>query len=78
MTVIQAAVTVLRDAKAPMSAADILAAIESRDLYAFAAKNPLDVVRSQLRRHSEGYPKAAAAAKPVVRRVARDMYALIG
>ena len=78
MTIIQAALTVLRESKTPLSASEVLAAIQKRGLYSFAAKDPLNVVRAQLRRHSEGYEHRGAAMKALVRRAGKDAYEPIG
>ena len=48
----QVAVEVLQAAGTPMSAAEIYAVINEKNLYEFKAKNPEGVLRSQLRRHT--------------------------
>ena len=74
MTVIEAVLTVLRNQTAPMSAAEVLAEIEKRELYAFKTKDALNVVRAQLRRHSEGYDRPDASAEKLVRQISRDAF----
>lgn len=77
MTVIEAVLTVLRDQAAPMSGAEVLAEIEKRKLYSFKTKDALNVVRAQLRRHSEGYDRPDASAEKLVRQVSRDAFVLL-
>ena len=74
MTVIEAVLAVLHDQKAPMSASQVLAEIEKRKLYSFKTKDSLNVVRAQLRRHSEGYDRPDASAEKLVRQVSRDAF----
>ena len=74
MTVIEAILTVLRDQKAPLSGAEILAEIRKRNLYSFKTKESLNVVRAQLRRHSEGYDRADASSAKSIRQVTPDAY----
>jgi len=51
-TIRDAITTVLREANgSPMGAKEIYEAILSRELYEFNAKDPLNIVRNQLRRH---------------------------
>jgi restriction system protein len=74
MTVIEAALEVLRSANRPLTASEIFAEIQTRKLYAFAAKDPLNVLRAQLRRHCEGYDRKVAAARRCIRRVGNDAF----
>ena len=52
---------VLREAGRPMSAREIYDSISSRGLYEFKAKDPANIVRSQLRRHCIDVKRPAGA-----------------
>jgi restriction system protein len=54
MTIVEAILAVLREAKRPLSAADIHDVIVKKELYAFKAKQPRSVVLQQIRRHCVG------------------------
>ena len=51
MTVLQAAVKVLRDHGSPMTVAEIHDAIVAANLFTFKAKSPHSIVSKQIRRH---------------------------
>ncbi|SKA13804.1 restriction system protein [Chitinophaga eiseniae] len=53
-TICQAATAVLINANRPMLAQDIYNGITDGALYQFKAKNPLSVLKSELRKHSVG------------------------
>jgi len=74
MTVIEAILAVLRERQAPMSASELLAEIQKKNLYAFKTKDSLNVVRAQLRRHTEGYDRPDASAAKLIRQVNHDSY----
>lgn len=77
MTIMDAVRQVMRRTGSPMSPADVLLAIQVEALYPFKAKDALGVVRSQMRRHAEGYDRPVAAAVPCLRRVGKDLYVLL-
>ena len=64
MTIIEAAMEVLKAENKPLTAEEIYDLICKRNLYAFGAKDPLSIVRAELRRHSisfTGKTKASSA-----------------
>jgi hypothetical protein len=77
MTVIEAVIQVMRERGTPMSPAEVYAGIEQAKLYVFRAKDPSNVVRTQMRRHSADCPAGAAARVAYLERVSRDVYALL-
>lgn len=62
-TINEAIIEVLKSEGGPLSAKDIFAKIKERRLYHFKAQSPENIVRNQLRRHSENVVKLAAASK---------------
>ena len=64
---------VLKDAKHPLNADEILARIVERDLYSFGAKRPIEMVRGTLRKHLRG----ESGGRRVVEK-SRGMYAVAG
>ncbi len=62
-TIHQVIANVLRDAGRPLSATDIYEAIKSKGLYDFKAKDPANIVRGQLRRHSVNVKSPGARIK---------------
>jgi restriction system protein len=55
MTIIESAIEVLRSEKRPMLAEEIYRVICSKGLFKFGAKDPISVLRAELRRHSTGF-----------------------
>jgi hypothetical protein len=55
-TISTAAVEILRKFKKPMRPEDILKEIVGQKLYSFKAVNPLAVLKSELRKHSNAAP----------------------
>lgn len=53
-TIAQAAIEVLKEAKKPMTAAEITQAILDKGLYTFNTKDPRAMVRGAIERHCEG------------------------
>lgn len=53
-TICQAAIMVLTEAQKPLFPQEIYIAILGNALYDFKAKNPLGVLKSELRKHSVG------------------------
>jgi hypothetical protein len=62
-TIAQAAIEVLKSAKAPMTAAEITEVIVEKGLYEFNAKDPKSIVRSAIERHCEGVDRQNAASE---------------
>ena len=56
MTILEAAIQVLRAHKGPMPVADIYEAIVSQGLYEFGAKSPRSVLSGTLRNHVKKSP----------------------
>ncbi len=77
MTIIDAVREVMRGAARPMTPGDVLGEIQRRALYPFKAKDPLGVLRAQMRRHTEGYDRPTAAVTPCLKKVGKDLYALL-
>lgn len=77
MTIVDAANAVLREAQRPMTAAEIYSAITAKALYDFKAKQPVQVLHQQLRRHSIGVETAVSAKVKMFTRVGQDRFALL-
>jgi len=56
MTMLEAAIQVLKDRQEPMAVADIYEAITSQSLFTFGAKNPRAVLSGTLRKHAKKNP----------------------
>ena len=54
LTIVQAIAQVMRKAKKPLTVTEIYNRIIENELYEFKAEEPVQVVRSQIRRHCEG------------------------
>ncbi len=74
MTIIEAAVRVLKNAGRPLSAQEVYTEICKENLYSFGAKDPLSIVRSELRRHSVGFAGKTKAPDPKVREDSQKGY----
>lgn len=79
MTIVDAAAAaaVLHETSRPMSAPEIYAEIAAKGLYDFKAKQPLQVLLQQLRRHSVGFDTATSAKTKVFARQGEDQYVLL-
>jgi len=55
VTIIEAVLEVLKTENKPLSAEEVYNLICKRNLYSFGAKDPLSVVRAEIRRHSVGF-----------------------
>ncbi len=55
MTIIKAAIEALKLEERPMTAEELYDAICRRKLYSFGAKDPLSILRSELRRHTVSF-----------------------
>jgi hypothetical protein len=76
MTIVDSAATVLREARRPMTAPEIYAAILERKLFQFKAKQPIQVLIKQLRRHCVGVENADSSASKVFARQDEAHYTL--
>jgi restriction system protein len=61
MTIVEAILAVMRGANAPMSATEVHDAIVKNQLYAFKAKQPVQIVQQQIRRHCVGVQKKTSS-----------------
>lgn len=77
MTITKAIETVLTQKGKPLTAVEIHAAIVAGSLFEFKSKSAASIVRSQLRRHSEGLSHKNAAGSKLFRLVGGDRYELI-
>jgi repressor of nif and glnA expression len=62
-TVNEAILEVLKDSKGGLNAKEIYQRIKDRKLYDFKSENPENIVRNQLRRHSENLPENKVSSK---------------
>lgn len=67
MTILQAALKVLKSANKPLSAEAIYDQICKERLFAFGAKDPLAILKAQLRRNSLGFSGKSANSKPTLK-----------
>lgn len=74
MTIIEAALEVLRSEKRPMTAEEVYDSIRKRSLYSFGARDPLSIVRAELRRHSVDFTGKTKAPQSKVREGAQKRY----
>ena len=74
-TIVDAAKVVLSDAGRAMTPQDILENIRSRELYDFRAKDPLGVLRSQMRPHAAA-GRTSHSSGAVFELVGKDTYRL--
>lgn len=75
-TILDAVVEVLRATPEPLSAAEIHQRIVAGEIYAFAAKDAIGVVRSSIQKHLRAVSGSPSEA-PRVRREGRDTYSLV-
>ena len=74
MTIAEAAQSVLRDTRRPMTTTELYEEIIRRGLYTFGAKNPKSVMTQAIRERSDANPKAKQV---LFRKVSTDTYALL-
>ncbi len=74
MTIIEAALKVLKTANRPMSAQAIYEQICEEKLFGFGAKDPLSILKAQLRRNTQGFTGKSASAKPSLKQLADKTY----
>jgi len=75
MTIMEAVLTVLRAADKPMTAADIYDKICKDRLFEFSAKDPLAILKAQLRRNALGFSGKTANTKPSLKQLPDKKYA---
>jgi hypothetical protein len=74
VTIIEAALTVLKTANKPLSRDEIYTEICKLNLFEFNAKDPKSILNAQLRKNTLGFPGKSAAPKPSLRQVADKKY----
>jgi 20S proteasome alpha/beta subunit len=74
MTVKEAALEVLRAAGRPLNVAEILAGIETGNLFRFATSGKRGVVLAALKRHAENAHSCSPAKEKVFRQVGEDRF----
>jgi hypothetical protein len=77
MTIIEAVIQVMKAAREPMTPTAVASEIQRINLYPFKTKDPLGVVRAQMRRHTQSYDRPAASGKPCLRKVGKDLYVIL-
>ena len=69
MTMLEAALAVLNKTNAPMSADEIFTLIRKENLFTFNAKDPIAILKAQLRKNTLGFQGKSAAIKPTLRQL---------
>jgi len=77
MTIIDAVLAVMREANEPLSAAEVYDRILRRGLYKFGAKDPLNLVRAQMRRHSIDYEGRTGANTRYLEKVDNERFVML-
>lgn len=68
-TIIDAAVTALKAANKPLSADEIYDEICKGNLFHFGAKDPMAILKAQLRKYTVGFTGKSAADKPKLKQL---------
>jgi hypothetical protein len=74
MTILEAAIKVLKTSNQPMSAEAIYQQICTERLFEFKAKDPIAILKAQLRRNSLGFTGKSANSKPTLKQLADKSY----
>ena len=77
MTIIEAAIKVLRSNNRPMSAQAIYDQICKEKLFDFKAKDPVAILKAQLRRNCVGFSGKSASDKPRLKQDASKLFTAI-
>ncbi len=77
MTIIEATLEVLKTSNKPMTAKAIYDQICKEMLFEFAAKDPLAILKAQLRRNTQGFTGKSASAKPTIKQLADKTYVVL-
>lgn len=64
MTILEAAIKVLKSTNKPMTAQEIYEQICKEKLFSFGAKDPVAILKAQLRRNSLGFTGKSTNSKP--------------
>lgn len=77
MTILEAAKAVMLANRMPMTAEEIYRAIRDQALYEFHSREPIGIVKRQIRRHCEGLNLSLAAPVKHFRMMANGRYELL-
>jgi restriction system protein len=77
MTMLEAALTVLRNANTPMSVDEIYTRICKENLFTFNAKDPISILKAQLRKNTLGFEGKSAVQKPKLKQLENKKLSLI-
>jgi restriction system protein len=69
MTMLEAALTVLKKTNTPMSADEIYSHICQENLFSFGAQDPIAILKAQLRKNTLGFQGKSAVTKPVLKQL---------
>ena len=69
MTMLEAALIALKKTNSPMSADEIYALIRKENLFTFNAKDPIAILKAQLRKNTLGFQGKSAVTKPVLKQL---------
>jgi len=69
MTMLDAALAVLRKTNSPLSAEEIYSQIQKEKLFTFNAKDPLSILKAQLRKNTLGFQGKSACNKPTFKQL---------
>ena len=69
MTMLKVALTVLKKTNSPLSAEEIYSQIQKEKLFTFNAKDPLSILKAQLRKNTLGFQGKSAANKPTLKQL---------
>lgn len=75
-TIAQVAIEVLREAKQPMTAAEITQIILDKELYTFNTKDPKAMVRGAIERRAEGVERKNSTEVKLFRKLSNNTYQL--
>ena len=75
-TIAEAAIEVLKEAKQPLTAAEITQVILDKGLYSFNTKDPRAMVRGAIERHCEGIERKNATAVKLFKKISDGKYTL--
>lgn len=77
MTIVEAILAVMRDARRPMTAAEVHDALVKKELYVFKAKQPTQIVHQQIRRHCIGVQNKTSSRTKYFSRAGQDQFAAL-
>ena len=77
MTIVEAILAVMRDAKRPMTVAEVHDALLKKQLYVFKAKQPVQIVHQQIRRHCVGVQNKTSSRTKYFSRAGHNQFAAL-